>query len=66
VDHGGAWFDGMERRTGTDAGFGFRIGSIRSAGSIVGRLDFAYRFATDVEQGGWVVSLGRGFAWQRF
>ena len=66
VDHGGAWFDGMERRTGTDAGFGLRIGSIRSAGSIVGRLDFAYRFTTDVQQGGWVVSLGRGFAWQRF
>ena len=66
VDHGGAWFDGMERRSGTDAGFGVRIGSIRSAGSIVGRLDFAYRFASDVEQGGWVVSLGRGFAWQRF
>jgi len=56
----------MERRTGTDAGFGFRIGSIRSAGSIVGRLDFAYRFASDVEQGGWVISLGRGFGWQRF
>jgi len=66
VDHGGAWFDGMERRTGTDAGFGFRIGSIRSAGSVVGRLDFAYRFASDVEQGGWVISLGRGFGWQRF
>ncbi len=66
VDHGGAWFDGMERRSGTDAGFGFRIGSIRSAGSIVGRLDFAYRFATDVQPAGWVVSLGRGFGWQRF
>jgi hypothetical protein len=66
VDHGGAWFDGAERRTGTDAGFGFRIGSIRSAGSIVGRLDFAYRFENDREPAGWVVSLGRGFGWQRF
>lgn len=66
VDHGGAWFDGASRRTGTDAGFGFRIGSIRSAGSIVGRLDFAYRFKSDVEPAGWVVSLGRGFGWQRF
>ncbi len=66
VDHGGAWFDGMERRSGTDAGFGLRIGSIRSAGSIVGRLDFAYRFANDREPAGWVVSLGRGFGWQRF
>ena len=52
VDHGGAWFDGENRRTGTDAGFGFRIGSIRSAGSIVGRLDFAYRFANDREPAG--------------
>ena len=66
VDHGGAWFDGAERRAGTDAGFGFRIGSIRSAGSIVGRLDFAYRFENDREPGGWVISLGRGFGWQRF
>jgi hypothetical protein len=66
VDHGGAWFEGAERRTGTDAGFGFRIGSIRSAGSVVGRLDFAYRFANDREPEGWVVSLGRGFGWQRF
>jgi len=66
VDHGGAWFDGMERRSGTDAGFGLRIGSIRSAGSVVGRLDFAYRFQGDREPAGWVVSLGRGFGWQRF
>jgi hypothetical protein len=66
VDHGGAWFENENRRTGTDAGVGFRLGSIRSAGSIVGRLDFAYRFANDREPGGWVVSLGRGFGWQRF
>jgi hypothetical protein len=66
VDHGGAWFDGATRRSGTDAGFGCRIGSIRSAGSIVGRLDFAYRFMNDREPAGWVVSLGRGFGWQRF
>ena len=66
VDHGGAWFRGDARRTGTNAGVGLRIGSIRSAGSIVGRLDFAYRFENDQEPGGWVVSLGRGFGWQRF
>jgi len=66
VDHGGAWFDGAERRSGTDAGVGLRIGSIRSAGSIVGRLDLAYRFRSDVEPAGWVISLGRGFAYQRF
>jgi len=66
VDHGGAWFRGQDRRSGTDAGVGLRIGSIRSAGSIVGRLDLAYRFENDREPGGWVLSLGRGFGWQRF
>jgi hypothetical protein len=66
VDHGGAWFAGDERRTGTDAGFGLRIGSIRSAASAVGRLDVAYRFESDRESAGWVISLGRGFGWQRF
>lgn len=66
VDHGGAWFDGAERRSGTNAGVGLRIGSIRSAGSFVGRLDLAYRFESDREAAGWVISLGRGFAWQRF
>jgi hypothetical protein len=66
VDHGGAWFRGAEQRTGTDAGVGLRIGSIRSAGSIIGRVDLAYRFESDREREGWVISLGRGFAWQRF
>jgi hypothetical protein len=66
LDHGGAWFSGADRRSGTDAGVGVRVGSIRSAASVVGRLDVAYRFETDVQNGGWVVSLGRGFAWQRF
>jgi hypothetical protein len=66
ADHGGAWFRRQERRSGTDMGIGLRIGSIRSAGSIVGRLDLAYRFENDREPGGWVVSLGRGFGWQRF
>jgi hypothetical protein len=66
VDHGGAWFRGEEQRTGTDAGVGLRIGSIRSAGSIIGRVDLAYRFEGDRERAGWVLSLGRGFAWQRF
>lgn len=66
VDHGGAWFGDEARRSGTDAGVGLRISSIRSAGSIIGRLDVAYRFRNDQERAGWVVSLGRGFGWQRF
>ena len=66
VDHGGAWFRGDARRSGTNAGVGLRIGSIRSAASLIGRLDLAYRFESDREPAGWVVSLGRGFAWQRF
>ena len=66
VDHAGAWYDGARRRTGTDAGVGLRLGSIREAGTVVGRLDLAYRFASDVEPAGWVVSIGRGFVFQRF
>jgi hypothetical protein len=66
VDHGGAWFRDDDQRHGTDAGVGLRIGSIRSAGSIIGRVDLAYRFEGDRESAGWVLSLGRGFAWQRF
>jgi hypothetical protein len=79
VDHAGAWYarcadsptptrcvTGSRRRSGTDAGFGLRLGSIRSAGTIVGRLDFAYRWANDRQPAGWVISLGRGFVFQRF
>jgi len=29
-------------------------------------VDLAYRFESDREREGWVISLGRGFAWQRF
>jgi outer membrane translocation and assembly module TamA len=66
VDHGGAWYGGSSRRTGTDAGLGLRIGSARFP-SINGaaRADIAYRFANDVEQGGWVLVLGTGFVFER-
>jgi hypothetical protein len=66
VDHGGAWYQGSSRRTGTDAGLGLRIGSARFP-SINGaaRADVAYRFANDVEQGGWVLVLGTGFVFER-
>lgn len=66
VDHGGAWYAGSPRRTGTDAGFGLRIGSARFP-SVNGaaRADIAYRFPNDVEQGGWVLVLGTGFVFER-
>ena len=65
VDHAGAWYSGSRRRTGTDAGVGLRLGPLRAAAADVGRLDLAYRFANDVEQAGWVISVGRGFGFQR-
>jgi hypothetical protein len=60
VDQAGAWFAGSPRRTGTDAGAGLRLASIREAGS-VWRLDWSRRSANDVVQAGWVLSIGRGF-----
>ncbi len=65
VDHAGAWYHGEAPRTGTDAGVGLRIGSLREAGSIVWRLDLSRRFANDVNPAGWVFSIGRGFAFER-
>jgi hypothetical protein len=60
ADHAGAWYAGSARRTGTDAGIGLRLASIREAGN-VWRLDLAHRAATDVNVAKWVVSTGRGF-----
>ena len=60
VDHGGAWFHGSPRRTGTDAGMGLRLASIREAGR-VWRVDLARRFETDRLPGELVVSIGQGF-----
>jgi hypothetical protein len=60
ADHAGAWFAGSPRRTGTDAGVGLRLASIREAGS-VWRLDWSRRAANDIVPAGWVVSIGRGF-----
>jgi hemolysin activation/secretion protein len=60
ADHAGAWFAGSARRTGTDAGVGLRLASIREAGS-VWRVDWSRRAANDIVPAGWVVSIGRGF-----
>jgi len=66
VDYGGAWYHNSPRRDGTDAGMGLRIGSSRFP-SINGsaRVDLAYRFANDVEKGGWVLVVGSGFVFEK-
>ena len=58
--HGGAWNGGSERHTGTEAGIGLRLASLREAGGIW-RLDLSRRVAGAGFAGGWVTSLGRGF-----
>ncbi len=62
VDHGGAWYAGSPRRTGWDAGVGLRLGASRSSDTDALRFDLARRFANDVEAGGWVLTVGKGFA----
>ena len=62
VDHGGAWYSGSPRRMGWDAGVGLRLGASRSTDTDALRFDLARRFATDVEPGGWVLIVGKGFA----
>jgi hypothetical protein len=62
VDHGGAWYAGSPRRTGWDAGFGLRLGASRSTDVPALRFDLAHRFANDVEQAGWVLTVGKGFS----
>jgi hypothetical protein len=62
VDHGGAWYAGSPRRTGWDAGVGLRVGASRSTDTPALRFDLARRFATDVERAGWVLTVGKGFA----
>ena len=62
VDHGGAWYAGSRRRLGWDAGVGLRLGASRSSDTEALRFDLARRFANDVEDAGWVVTVGKGFA----
>ena len=62
VDHGGAWYAGSPRRVGWDAGIGLRVGASRSSDTSALRFDLARRFANDVEKAGWVLSVGKGFA----
>lgn len=62
VDHGGAWYDGEPRRVGWNAGVGLRLGASRSTDTPALRFDLARRFANDVEPAGWVLTVGKGFA----
>lgn len=62
VDHGGAWYAGSRRRLGWDAGVGLRLGASRSSVTDALRFDLARRFANDVESAGWVLTVGKGFA----
>ena len=60
LDHGGAWYHGSPKRTGTNAGVGLRLASIREMGS-VWRIDLARRFDSDRLPSELVFSVGRGF-----
>jgi hypothetical protein len=62
VDHGGAWYAGSRKRLGWDAGVGLRVGASRSSVTDALRFDLAHRFANDVESAGWVLTVGKGFA----
>lgn len=62
VDHGGAWYAGSRRRVGWDAGVGLRVGASRATDTPALRFDLAHRFANDVEKSGWVLTVGKGFA----
>lgn len=60
VDHGGAWYNGSDRRTGTNLGLGLRLGPSRAADANPTRLDLAYRFKNDREKAGWVFVVASG------
>ena len=62
ADYGGAWYHGERRRTGWDVGFGLRFGPTRATDIQSSRVDLAYRAGNDVQPGGWVLVVGKGFA----
>ncbi len=66
VDYGGAWYAGSRRRLGCDAGFGIRLGPSRTSDADALRFDLARRFANDVTPSGWVITVGKGFAFAPF
>lgn len=60
ADHGGAWYDGSPKRTGSDVGLGLRLSPSRVADANPTRLDFAYRFENDRLKSGWVFVFASG------
>jgi len=62
LDYGGAWYSGARRRTGWDYGIGLRLGATRATDLEVNRIDLAYRVGNDVQRGGWVLVVAKGFA----
>ncbi|MBA3259016.1 MAG: hypothetical protein H0T68_06065 [Gemmatimonadales bacterium] len=61
VDHGGAWYAGLPRRLGWDAGVGLRLGASRASDTEALRFDLARRFGNDAQESGWVITVGKGF-----
>jgi hypothetical protein len=62
ADYGGAWFAGDVRRTGGSFGAGLRLDFTRSGDPSLVRIDLAHRSATDEAPEGWVLVVGKGFA----
>jgi hypothetical protein len=60
VDHGGAWYDGDPRRTGTNLGLGLRLSASRAADANPTRLDLTYRLKNDRQKAGWVFVVASG------
>src|SRR6185436_6910852 len=62
ADYGGAWFAGDVRRTGGSFGAGLRLDFTRSGDPSLVRIDLAHHSATDEAPEGWVLVVGKGFA----
>jgi hypothetical protein len=60
VDHGGAWYNGDPRRTGTNLGLGLRLSASRAADANPTRLDLTYRLKNDRQKAGWVFVVASG------
>ena len=62
ADYGGAWFAGDPRRTGASVGAGLRLDFTRSGDPSLVRIDLAHRLDGAGGPAGWVLVVGKGFA----